>query len=511
MIAAIGDRLFSEESGRTWGRSAQCIRDFGEGRDIEGRNLIRNLSHTAQVLAKNAYLRSWFKVQGLTEPGISYPSDILLEIGLAFARFTRNLAAGVPKNQEKILQGEMEHSLRLLLHYFTSYFRSQEEEITGNDGLQTSMWNEYMALKDEKNILISWSQTLCDGSYRRRQGHSPMGLRQHADAVLSHQLVSEVAGIHVCICLLDEIVTLFDAEDDNAQVQSFDMGQVLAPTPLFECLRCVFEFSLAGSLWDALDIPEEIITPHRTTLLKLLDSYLQSAEVIDTACFAFLGGAMHEIVTYIRTSISSLLPNANEPQGGNPTLSPLSAAPDLKLPPLLEALVLFSQCSITLMLVDSEAELSSSSYSSSLKIRDSFVEDIIDVLRLLDVLLPRILWGKVQTLPHQTTPDTSKSSMDPVAFAYVKRDLVRMIGIVCHKDRGVQDRIRLCGGIYVVLNLCVVDERNPFSDLREHALFAVQSLLMDNGDNQAVVAELEPLGKWDLDGILRDTPGGIRR
>jgi len=35
--------------------------------------------------------------------------------------------------------------------------------------------------------------------------------------------------------------------------------------------------------------------------------------------------------------------------------------------------------------------------------------------------------------------------------------------------------------------------------------------LMDNGDNQAVVAELESLGKWDLDGILRDTPGEIRR
>jgi len=313
--------------------------------------------------------------------------------------------------------------------------------------------------------------------------------------------VSEAAGIRVCICLLDEIATLFDAEDDDAQVQSFDMG--------CECLRCVFEFSLAGSLWDALDIPEEIITPHRTTLLKLLDSYLQSAEAIDTARFGFLGHAMHEIVTYIRTSISSLLPNVNEPQGGNLTLSPLSAAPDLKLSPVLEALVLFSQCSITLMLVDSEAELSSSSYSSSLKTRDSFIEDIIDVLRLLDVLLPRILWGKVQPLPHQTTPGSSKSSMDPAAFAYVKRDLVRMIGIVCHKDRAVQDRIRLCGGIYVVLNLCVVDERNPY--LREHALFAVQSLLMDNGDNQAVVAELEPLGKWDLDGILRDTPGGIRR
>ena len=84
-------------------------------------------------------------LRGLTEPGISYPQDVLLEIGLALARFTRNLAAGVPNNQEKILQdfvisrflvtdtderlhSEIENSLRLLLHYLSSYFRGLEEE-----------------------------------------------------------------------------------------------------------------------------------------------------------------------------------------------------------------------------------------------------------------------------------------------------------------------------------------------------------------------------------------------
>ena len=47
------------------------------------------------------------------------------------------------------------------------------------------------------------------------------------------------------------------------------------------------------------------------------------------------------------------------------------------------------------------------------------------------------------------------------AFAHVKRDLVRLLGILASHDRGVQDRVRECGGIPVVMNLCVVDDYNP--------------------------------------------------
>ena len=47
------------------------------------------------------------------------------------------------------------------------------------------------------------------------------------------------------------------------------------------------------------------------------------------------------------------------------------------------------------------------------------------------------------------------------AFAHVKRDLVRLLGILASQDRTVQDRVRECGGIPVVMNLCVVDDYNP--------------------------------------------------
>lgn len=121
-------------------------------------------------------------------------------------------------------------------------------------------------------------------------------------------------------------------------------------------------------------------------------------------------------------------------------------------------------------------------------------------------------------------------------FSYVKRDLVRLLGISCAGEKAVQDRVRACGGIPVVMNLCVVDERNPckfpvpyvcldlpssrwrphhccashlfiwfhgssqaltprncFPDLREHAVFALRNLLEGNPENQRVVDQIRPL------------------
>lgn len=53
------------------------------------------------------------------------------------------------------------------------------------------------------------------------------------------------------------------------------------------------------------------------------------------------------------------------------------------------------------------------------------------------------------------------SEVDTEGFAYLKRDLVRLLGILCHENPIAQDRVRHYGGITVVMNLCVVDERNP--------------------------------------------------
>jgi hypothetical protein len=60
---------------------------------------------------------------------------------------------------------------------------------------------------------------------------------------------------------------------------------------------------------------------------------------------------------------------------------------------------------------------------------------------------------------NQPVPGDEKA--DASDFPYLKRDLVRLLGILCHNRKAIQDRIRVCGGISVVLSLCTIDDRNP--------------------------------------------------
>ena len=81
---------------------------------------------------------------------------------------------------------------------------------------------------------------------------------------------------------------------------------------------------------------------------------------------------------------------------------------------------------------------------------------LTDLLRQFDLFLPQINFGKPVNL------DGSLSrSKDTDGFFYLKRDLVRLLGVLCHGVRAVQDRTRVAGGLPVVMNLCTIDERNP--------------------------------------------------
>jgi len=118
--------------------------------------------------------------------------------------------------------------------------------------------------------------------------------------------------------------------------------------------------------------------------------------------------------------------------------------------------------------------------------------------------LPRINFGK------PVSPDGSPSlqrSQSADGFSYLKRDLVRLLGVLCHGVRAVQDRTRAAGGLPVVMNLCVIDERNPY--LREHAIFTLRILLENNQENQRFVDSLKPSQEWDGDGTLKTIVGAV--
>lgn len=168
---------------------------------------------------------------------------------------------------------------------------------------------------------------------------------------------------------------------------------------------------------------------------------------------------------------------------------------DLLLPKVCEALVLVTQCIITITLDEAEGDDDEDDADASMwvdsegnELRAQFnearsgageglaesllgmlaefqilpvplINDPTELLRLLDLFLPRIHFGKAV----QTSPDDQyhEAAADPTGFSYLKRDLVRLLAILCQGTRAVQDRVRNCGGIPVVMNLCVVDERNP--------------------------------------------------
>jgi ataxin-10 len=85
---------------------------------------------------------------------------------------------------------------------------------------------------------------------------------------------------------------------------------------------------------------------------------------------------------------------------------------------------------------------------------------LLETLRLLNISLPPINHGQARSsFPGDRAAVPDRPMM--TGFPYLKRDLVRLLGILCHDSKPIQDRVRCCGGIPIVLNLCVIDERNP--------------------------------------------------
>ncbi|KAK0202822.1 hypothetical protein DFS33DRAFT_1385184 [Desarmillaria ectypa] len=474
---------------------------------------------------------------------------------LSLARLTRNLVAEVSENQTHAFENE--HDIRRLLHYYTSWTAMEDQDdlvvarvlsqtmsnlITANEPLMQFLWDTYMNLPEDQVVLIRLLQS-SDG---KSLVHAMMLIRNciQGSRTRARLLVHATVGSRICVCLLDKMAKTYEAEEGSEEARAFDLG--------YDIFSRLMEVGLVPELYSKLSIIDEIVTPHQTVLLKLIDSYLQSTPLkpkdpITTKILVklsqMLGTCFFSMSSYsqraIRRSLGSpssehFSPVVNLP----PDMILPPAELDVMLPKVCEALVLVSQCIVTVTL-DAEKETFSIPSSSPHNIRvffnelrsenHSLAESLIELLRLLDRFLPRINFGK--PVQNQTGSDvpvpTPLSNAYDTGFFYLKRDLVRLLGILCHEQKAIQDRVRQCGGIEVVMNLCVIDERNPcqysdlpssviqylnnVTDLREHAIFTLHNLLKGNPENQAVVQEIQPTGQWDENGILKDTADAVRK
>jgi ataxin-10 len=101
--------------------------------------------------------------------------------------------------------------------------------------------------------------------------------------------------------------------------------------------------------------------PHQTTLLKLLDSYLQSSQTCPTYCdmCPMLSGIFFRLSSYSQSAIKRAISFGNEesPDGTNEPPKEL----DLLLPKTCEALVLATQCIVQIALLSEEQRITDAS------------------------------------------------------------------------------------------------------------------------------------------------------
>lgn len=144
-----------------------------------------------------------------------------------------------------------------------------------------------------------------------------------------------------------------------------------------------------------------------------------------------------------------------------------------------------------------------------------------DMLRALNDFFPR-------TNPRNPSPATATMTIQPELkpFSNLKRDLVRLLGVLTFNDTRVGDEVREYEGVQLVLSLTEIDEANPcecermiIADysadqcavLREHALFCIRNLMLNNPANQAIIKEMDPVGVLSETGELLPVPDKMKK
>lgn len=80
-----------------------------------------------------------------------------------------------------------------------------------------------------------------------------------------------------------------------------------------------------------------------------------------------------------------------------------------------------------------------------------------ELLKQADAIEPRLIRSRNPVAP---TADP-REEMGPRGFAFLRRDLVRIIGLLAFEDKAMQDLVRERGGVEAVLSLSAMDDRNP--------------------------------------------------
>ncbi|KAL5633494.1 hypothetical protein ACGC1H_003855 [Rhizoctonia solani] len=417
------------------------------------------------------------------------------------ARLTGNLAVKCRNNQAWIAR-DCEPHMRYIVHFLTSWYYTEEipdrsmvmtiarclsNVVTENEETSRVVWTKYMSLAEKDNVITRLLQYPDRHTSIATLVFILNSLSTNPNQSLA--MATEKGGRAICVSLLEMADRVYENDQEN------DILQLI-----FNIFIQLFEDGGLAPLYQNLQSQDGAISPHQITLLKLLDGYVNTkpAACEDNTFLPF----------FLTTTLSTLLQTTKSWTIVDSS-SEAEFSPNESLPLVSAATVLVSQMLSTTLMAEQTTWEKSTDKKTAVRpilstLRDpsnAFVELIIDVLRRLDKLLPRIQFGVAKPIVVGAgTPSPDKVSLPASRFQFQKRDLVRLLGILVHDDPSVQTRVREAGGVQLILGHCAIDENNPF--IREHALFALRNLLHKNPENQRIVQEMEPMGKIDENGIL---------
>ncbi|XP_026535039.1 ataxin-10 [Notechis scutatus] len=104
------------------------------------------------------------------------------------------------------------------------------------------------------------------------------------------------------------------------------------------------------------------------------------------------------------------------------------------------------------------------------------------------------LAGKQTTNIFTTTYSTEQEEISHPAVGF-KSHLIRLIGNLCYRNKGNQDKVYEFNGIPLILDNCSIDDNNPF--INQWAVYAIRNLTEENKRNQEFIARTEQQGPAD--------------
>ncbi|GAA5827504.1 hypothetical protein JCM11251_003838 [Rhodosporidiobolus azoricus] len=480
----------------------------------------------------------------------------------ALAAFLLSLCTQEPRNQASAVQ-HIEPELRRILLHASSLFNLEDADyqpttrlltqalanlVTANEDVASTFFPARLELEARDNLLQRLLATPDQGTLQAVLIFLLNSIHSNRGRALL--LGTSTTGAALLDRLMVLVGAMFDDESPESITKQENAGGVFGLT--FAIVQQLVTLGVFAETYAAHPLmPDFSTSPTLVTLLKLLDGHLSTSTSSSTSPSSL--ALVHFLLAQLSYLTSALIPS----EGKEDRKEAADAA-------VFQGVVLVLHClsSIGLGLDKELGELENrgvegdqleATKEKAEAVKGEMIGAVEDVVRLLhfaqtllpppgprpspdaaSLSIPQPAAPSPATPIHPSDRFTSLSSSSsaaaspplPVeAIAQLQRTSTSLLGILAFSSlvptvsnpypvtkgaaKKAQDEVREKGGLGVLLGMCQIDERNP--TMREHALFAIRTLLKGNQANQDFVDGIKPQYMVGKGGELLDLPPALRK